>query len=777
MGHQLGWKHAALAFTAMLGVTVGWYAWSDWTRAHSKGAANESDNPTPLKAAGLGVKPAQDREPLAPPEFLGSLACKSCHQAEYSAHRGSHHDRAIEIPSDESVLAPFAGEQFAHDGVVSTFVRKGERYVVRTLGADGKMTEFPVAYTFGVTPLQQYLLDVGAGRLQALTVAWDSRPKSEGGERYFDLYPQEQLTPTHEIHFTRPSQNWNFACGDCHTTNLKKGYDPEKNSFEPTWSELDVGCEACHGPGSRHVDWAKSGRRLSTDSGLVVTLERSKPWSIPVGARTARPRPGPQNQPEIDTCAPCHSRREQLREGRTPDEPYLDAYLPELLRDALYFDDGQIESEVYVYASFRQSRMFHAGVRCSDCHEPHSLELRSQGNDLCTACHSKEAFDTLQHHHHAGQGSACVDCHMPERTYMQIDPRRDHSLRIPRPDLSAELGSPNACTLCHQDKEATWAAAQIDGWFGPARPAHFGRVFHAARQGAPGSARDLAQLLAASDQPSIVRGTAAQLLARFPSEMTRDALQQAVSDPEPFVRLGAAHGSAGLPPEQRLGLLVPLLDDPLLSVRTQATRTLVGLPPQAIPDQYRSRVDLALARLAETERLNLDRPEAHLRLALIAMSRGDGNDAVAALNRAIELDPYFTPAMVNLADLYRSLGKEEEAEQLLRRALGIDEENAEAWHALGLALIRQKRLDDALPMLVRSAELRPDHARFHYVLAVALSDAGRLDPALAVLLKALERHPHDRQLLGLLMNLARQKGDGELVQAAATRLAEAAQSP
>lgn len=705
-------------------------------------------------------------------EYTGTARCGECHEDALAAYRGSHHDRAIERPSTETVLAPFDGETFVHDGVRTTFQRSGANFVVRTPGVNGDAHEYPVAYTFGVHPLQQYLLDVGDGRLQAFTVAWDSRARDDGGQRYFDLYPDEALSPQHSLHWTRPAQNWNFVCADCHSTAFEKGYDETKDTFQSSWAELDVGCEACHGPGSVHVEWAEAGAKPPV-AGLVVSLERAPQWTIPEGARTAAPRAGDAHQVEINACAPCHSRRHQLAEGHRPDEPLLDAYRPELLRGALYHDDGQIDEEVYVYGSFLQSRMFHAGVRCSDCHEPHSLALRREGNALCTTCHSKESYDQPAHHHHpGGAATACVECHMPDKTYMRVDRRRDHSLRIPRPDLAAEIDAPDPCTSCHAGQTQAWAAARLRDWFGDERRPHYGEALHAVRYGEPGAVKALVELARDASAPAIVRATALGEFASVGGPAALEALKDGATSEEPLIRLGVTDGARGLAPTDRLAVLRPLLDDPLLAVRSEAARSLAEVPRTmlALSAGDRALLEDALGELLRVERGHADRADAWLRIALVQQGRGQVDAAVQSLERALEVDPRFTPAMVNLADLHRVRDKEAAAAALLQRAVESEPESAEAWHALGLSLVRRGRGDEAVGMLRRAAELRPDNARFAYVYAVALADGGDPDGALRVLQGALDRQPNDATLLQALLQYAKKTGNEALVAEAVERL-------
>jgi len=770
-GFQVGIGLAVVAG----GLLAGWLG----RRAEPNVAATAQEEDAP---SGVNTAPHQVPEGVssARSNYVGTLACRSCHESIYQKYHGSDHDRAIEIPSADSVVALFRGETVIHDGVKVTFQKKGEDFIVRTQGENKKVEDFRVAYTFGVFPLQQYLLDVGQGRLQALTLAWDSRPKASGGQRYFDLYPDEVLGPEDELHWSRRVQNWNFTCADCHTTALKKGYDEKSNTFSPSFAELDVGCEACHGPGSVHVALAKEGQLAAGKpegkqlraawSGLENALHRAPAWAIPAGSRTATPRSVGENLDELETCAPCHSRRQQLNDSYRAGAPFLDSYEPDLLDAGLYHADGQVEGEVYTYGSFLQSRMFHAGVRCNDCHDPHSLELRRSGNSLCTGCHEASVFDTEAHHHHTGPGSACVDCHMPVKTFMGVDDRHDHSLRLPRPDVAALVGAPDACTSCHKGKSQSWATAQIGTWFGGTRRPHFAPILAAARRGAPEAAAGLRGLADDSGLPVVVRATALSLLEGSPSPEAAASLKRAASSREPLMRMGVARGARGLPLPERTTLLLSLSSDALLAVRTEAQRGLVGVPSEGLSEGQRKSMTQALEALLKTEEFDLDRPEARLRRALIFMTLGRRKEAERSLESALSLEPRFVPALVNLADLRRAEQNDAAAEILLRRATELEPKNADAWHALGLCQIRLKARTQALDSLRRAYELSPEDVRISYVYAVALGEADRLEQALGILEHALERRPYDRTLLEAVASFASRAGKAELAMDAARRL-------
>jgi Cytochrome c554 and c-prime len=190
--------------------------------------------------------------------YVGGEACSGCHAPQAQLWKGSHHALAMQKAGEKTVLGEFAGTRVEHFGMTTSFSRSGDKFLVRTEGPDGAVHDYEIAYTFGVYPLQQYLIAFPGGRLQALGIAWDSRPKDQGGQRWFHLYPDEKLKPGDPLHWTGHDQTWNYQCADCHSTDLKKNYDLATNTYATSWTDIDVACEACHGPGSRHLAWAKT---------------------------------------------------------------------------------------------------------------------------------------------------------------------------------------------------------------------------------------------------------------------------------------------------------------------------------------------------------------------------------------------------------------------------------------------------------------------------------------------------------------------------------------
>jgi Flp pilus assembly protein TadD len=709
-------------------------------------------------------------EDAPPAGFVGRAVCADCHQAESAAWQGSHHDKAMQEATEETVLGDFDNATLTHFAVTSTFYRKGGKFLVRTDGPDGALHDYEIAYTFGVYPLQQYLIAFPGGRYQALPIAWDSRPAAAGGQRWFHLYPKEAMPAGDALHWTGMNQTWNFMCADCHSTDLRRNFYLASDSYRTTWSEVDVSCEACHGPGSHHVAWARSPASVADDGrkGLVVWLADSSggTWALDPAVGTATRTAPRASNAEIETCAFCHARRREIAETFAYGHPFLDSAVPSLLDADVYFPDGQIQEEDYEYGSFLQSRMFRMGVTCSNCHEPHSLKLRAAGNQVCAQCHLPAKFDVEAHSHHkpGSAGAECANCHMPTRTYMVIDVRRDHAIRVPRPDLSAALGTPNACNNCHTDKSALWAADQVAAWFGPSRrsEAHYGTIIDAGRRGAAGAEAGLAALALDEGEPGIVRATALSLLPRFAANTGPEQIKAylgGLKDPDPLIRATAIDSLAPFAPDQRLPVVAPLLDDKVLAVRIAAARSLAGAPAASLTPDQQAALDRAGLELLQSLQATAERPESQLSIGAFLAERGRIAEAETAYRAGLRLDPGSAPLMVNLADLYRATDRDGEAEPLLRQAIAAQPDFAPGYHALGLLLARQHDMPNALAALQKALVLAPEDARYAYVYAVALNSAGKSADALTILKQANARHPADVDILVALVTMSRDAGD------------------
>ena len=686
---------------------------------------------------------------VSPPAttFVGGQKCAECHKREHDRWRGSHHDLAMDEANAKTVLGNFNNVHFEYFGVTSRFYQQDGRFFVYTRGPDGQMGDFEIKYTFGAYPLQQYLVPFPGGRLQCLPIAWDVK-----GNKWFHLYPDAPIDPGDWLYWTNAGQNWNGMCAECHSTNLKKNYDFSTNTYQTTWSEIDVSCEACHGPGSLHVAWAE-----------LPDMARPVVENFRLMVKTS----GINSRDQVELCAPCHSRRAILGDYTHAEPDLMDTMLPSLLDEGLYFVDGQIHDEVYVYGSFTQSKMYGRDVRCSDCHDVHSIKTVKAGNDLCLQCHRASVYDTKDHHFHkkegekgepiksadgkvlfkVGTGAQCAQCHMPGRYYMGNDYRPDHSFRIPRPDLSMRLDTPNACNRCHVDQSDQWSDQYITRWYGPGRRAHYGTVIDAGRKRLPDAYKELGRLAGDPLYPVIVRATALSLLRSYSPAQSAAACELALMDDEALIRRTAVDRLNVRDSKRQTAHLTSALYDPVKAVRTEAARRMTEIPNPPLDSSQKTAYQKALAEYQSSMEYSADFAFGRYNLGNLFSNLNQPDKAVDNYRAAIRIDNQFYPAKVNLAMLYNETGRKNEAEVLLREVVAAHAELHEVQYSLGLLLAEKKKFEEAARYLSAAAAGLPQRSRVQYNLGLLLQIVRRDAEAEAALLAALEIEPDNLDYL------------------------------
>jgi tetratricopeptide (TPR) repeat protein len=675
--------------------------------------------------------------------FVGSAQCRDCHNLEFDSWEGSHHDLAMDVANEETVLGDFNDAEFTLHGITSRFYKKDGKFFVHTNGPGGEMGEFEITHTFGWFPLQQYLIPFPGGRLQTLHIAWDSRDN-----KWFRVPPEGPIDPGDWLYWTNAAQNWNGMCAQCHSTNLEKNYDPETDSYNTTWSDINVGCEACHGPGSDHVEWAE-----------MSEMARPQASNFKLAQKTS----GISSRELVEQCAPCHSRRGAMGDYQHTETDLLDNFLPSLLTEDNYFADGQIMEEVYVYGSFTQSKMYRHDVRCSDCHDVHSIELVKEGNELCLQCHRGAQYDTAQHHFHkqeneagepikslegevlfeVGTGAQCVQCHMPGRYYMGVDYRPDHSFRIPDPALNAAIGTPDACLGCHLDQDSQWSQDTVNEWYGPGRTAHYGAIIARGRNGDADAAQDLLRLAGDPLYPVIVRATALSLLAGYPGNETQQAMEIGLMDEEALIRRTAITSIQSPNPESLARLLAPMLYDPVKTVRIEAASRLAGELTQYLDADQKALFQTVLKEYVGAMEYSADFAFARHNLANLHAKLDRPEDAIRQYEEAIRIDDQFFPAKANLAVLYNQRGQNEQAEQLLKEALADNPELYDLAYSLGLLLVEMQQYGEALEYLEQASKGLPEWPRIHYNLGLLYQHMGADVSAVAELRAARALEPQN----------------------------------
>jgi len=705
--------------------------------------------------------------------YVGRESCIACHQTEYELWKGSDHDRAMELATDETVLGDFNDAEFTRFDEKTKFFRDGKKFIVNAEGPDGEYHDYEIKYTFGVRPLQQYMVEFPDGRVQVLRVSWDVDKKE-----WFYVAPtdasQERIEAGDPLHWTGLAQNWNTMCAECHSTDYHKNYDLATNTYKSDFFEIDVSCEACHGPGSLHVE-------LANRRGLF--------WDRNVHYGLTNVMKGAPNSRQVETCAPCHARRSIIHPDYRPGDSFLDAFQPMLLDAGLYHDDGQILDEVYEFGSFTQSKMYHKGVRCSDCHDPHSLKLKYEGNRLCAQCHEPGKYDGAGHNHHPGAApgspeTQCVTCHMPHTTYMEIDERRDHSIRVPRPDLTVKYGTPNVCNRCHSKphESAQWAADRIVEWYGPKRPddPHYAEAFALARRGEPAGFALLEEAIERPENSEIVRATAVELLQHYPTAESAKLRRDALSDPSALVRASAVRSFAvdAANKDDLVTKLLkdigPKLDDRSRAVRMAAANRIVADVASLEGSQFRSAFDEAIEEYRDGHMINLDRAPSNQSLGALAMSLGEPEAAVTSMRDAIRVEPYLSRVRSQLAQYLESLAADptqaaiaakmgatpeeinklrEEELELLKRDEKLLPTDASVRYMRGFLLVKLGKLDEARDAFIQACKLAPNEFTYWEWLASICVDQKRWEQAALAIQRMSQLQPQDETWKRLLFQV------------------------
>lgn len=697
-------------------------------------------------------------------EHVGDQSCKACHFKEHQQWQGSHHDLAMQEASAQTVLGDFNQAKFINQGITSTFFMRNGRFMVNTDSPDNSLQDYEISYTFGVYPLQQYMVKFPQGKIQVLDIAWDSRTKEQGGQRWFSLHPGETIKADDVLHWTGPNLNWNFMCADCHSTNLKKNYDPAKQAYNTQWDIINVSCEACHGPASEHIAWAQSVEKSQSaqNKGLTINLSSATKNHWQISPKTRKPEllnNASAGNAKVEMCAKCHSRRSQFDDDFVPGDNFRDHYLPALLTESLYYPDGKIKDEVYVYGSFTQSRMYQAGVTCSDCHNPHTLELKASGDQVCQQCHLATDYVSSKHHFHKDKsaGASCIACHMPSKIYMGVDERNDHSFRIPRPDLAAQLDMPDACTNCHTDKNSQWAAEAIKQWYGktPQGYQKFSRALHALQQ-QDEQALTLAYGVLMDDAPTIAKATALSYLGTYPSRQTLMTSLQMLRSKQADIRLQALLALQGFPLQHTVAQIFPLLNDPVKIVRLEAASILVAVPRGSLQKEQIDLMDKVTEEYRQSLLFSADRPESQLALARLYRLQGQTSQAESAFQQALVLQPKYIPAYINYANFLQQQGKEPAAFIILQQGLK-EIEGAALYHSLGLWYVRNNDKEKGITLLQKAAEMEPDNTRYLYVYAVAVGET-QTEKAIKLLEASLDKHSGNVEVLMALASYHAQLG-------------------
>lgn len=685
--------------------------------------------------------------------YTGSDSCASCHIKETSDWKSSHHSLAMSDINDDKNLGSFDGEVRVFLDRQVIFFHENGKYFISETRYESETRIYPVIYSLGYYPLQQYIVDIGSGHLQVFDIAWDARSKDQGGQRWFLANPDQSLGAEVELAWDGTFMNWNSRCASCHTTDFKRNYLPADNSYQSKWLEVGVGCEACHGPASNHLLWAEgeAEKKHEQHKGFLKPLRKSLAWSNeedkPLSSIESD---SPTNETQI--CFNCHARRQQLIDESSIHD-FSDSSQIRLLEPDLYFPDGQIKDEVFIAGSFMQSKMYAAGVVCSDCHDPHSNKLKHQQNTLCTQCHNKQLYDSVDHHSHPeGEGSECINCHMPVRRYMGVDDRRDHGFQVPDPILSAKLGTPTVCTDCHsQANDPEWMKEKGINWHkdGGNKTLRFetASLLSDIWDGQPPAnwKSKLKDILEESSSPFIK----ASIIAAGPSAIDIVMVGKLLKDESPLVQVSALRLIHNLEPTYRLKLVKPLLESSYRSVRIEAVKALLDLEESLLDKSL-----ITIYKSAEKEYqialdLNKDTPMGLVEIANYHRLKRNFSESEINLKKSLAISPSLLIASINLADLYREIGNQTQSIETLLSAIKYHQENYILQYSLGMAYVRTKEHKKAILSLRNAYTYSNRNADIGHALVIALSSYNRFSEAKNILEEMLEKYPDDVRFISL----------------------------
>jgi tetratricopeptide (TPR) repeat protein len=658
--------------------------------------------------------------------FLGDNNCKECHKDQYNDWKGSHHDKAMQLADSLSVLADFGGEKFSSQGVTSHFFKKKSDFYVNTEGPDGNYHDYKIVYTFGITPLQQYIVKFPNGHFQCLRTAWDS-VKNE----WFDLYPDFKVVHSEWLHWSRGGLNWNNMCSDCHSTNVRKNYDQESHSYNTKYALINVSCEACHGPGKQHLEDVKRLGDSYTSTGTMQMALNTTPKEL------------------VDQCARCHMRREQFSEAFNFEGTMLDHYFPQLIEEPIYYPDGQILDEDYVYGSFIQSKMYKNNIACNNCHNSHSLKLKFDGNALCVQCHIPEKYNTSKHHFHKmdTEAAMCINCHMPGKYYMGNDFRRDHSFRVPRPDLSLKYGTPNACAGCHKDKNNTWAWKAFQKFYGTVDSIHFSEKLAPGIIGQPYADKGLLELIHDTTQVDMARASAVKALSNYNADNYINEYIKLLNDDSPLVRGATIDVLSEINNTDYQNYFLPLLKDPKRSVRIKTFYALASINESQVPEKYKVVYQKVKKEFFIHLKTNADFAGGRIKKANYYLKQGNIEKGIVGYESALEIDNINNQARLTLANLYYQSQNYTKAEETFKTVIQQEPEFGPTYYSLALLLVEIGKNEEAIAQLKKANTIMPDNIRVYYNLGLLYDKINQQNLAEKIFIRGLKIDPNNESLL------------------------------
>ena len=716
--------------------------------------------------------------------LAGSRSCRECHQQFYELWSTSHHGLAMQTYTVE----------FARQNLTSTQtpVRIGKNTYVPCIGVnegwifeqkpDSQM-QHRIVHVMGGRNIYYFLTPMERGRLQTLPIAYDVRARewfdtAASGVRHFPGTESDAA-----LHWTDPAYTFNTSCYSCHVSQLAKNYDLKTDTYHTTWAEPGINCEACHGPGQEHIDVCKSAKadQVPKDLRIISTKSFSAEQTNAM-------------------CSSCHAKMSPVSVSFEPGGRYFDHFDLITLEHPDFYPDGRDLGENYTMTSWLMSPCVKAGeLDCTYCHTSsgrYRFKNAKNPNVACLPCHQERVENVTDHTHHDvdSTGSQCVACHMPTTKFARMT-RSDHSMRPPMPAATLKFKSPNACNICHRDKDAGWADDHVKKWHEKdyQHPVlEQASLVDEARHGDWDRLKAMLAYISSQSRDEIFATSLLRLLSGCESQAKWPVVIAVLQeDASPLVRAAAAQALDGYINAESVRALAKATSDEYLLVRVRAATALSAIDVEQLPSEYQTPVRHATAELLESLSSHPDDYASHYNLGNLHMRRHDEEKALATYETAIKLQPDFVPPYVNIAFIYNSLGHNDKAEACFRKAIALDPNNAAVHLNLGMLLGEMKRPEDAeksfraaltadpnlavaaynLGVLLASDQLseslqwcqkayllRPDEGRYGYTYAFYLFQKSAVEQAISVLTDMISRNVPYVDAYALLATIHIQRG-------------------
>ncbi|MBN2577662.1 MAG: ammonia-forming cytochrome c nitrite reductase subunit c552 [Pirellulales bacterium] len=671
-----------------------------------------------VRANLLGSSPHPNPLPAGEGNYTGSPGCRKCHEEFYRLWATSFHGLAMQPYSaafaKEHLTASTGAIQVGHSKYRPELTADGGWIVEQN--ADGEK-KFPIAHVMGGKNVYYFLTPLDRGRLQVLPLAYDVHQKKwfdmpASGVRHFADRADAPLDWRHSAY------TFNTSCYSCHVSQLSRNYDPETKTYHTVWTEPGINCETCHGPGAEHVRVCESAPagRAPADLKIISTKRLTV-------------------QQLNDSCAPCHAKMIALTATFRPGDRFFDHFDLVTLDDQDFYPDGRDLGENYTLATWRLSPCAQSGrLNCAYCHTSSGrYRFRENPNGACLPCHAEKIADVKTHSFHPadGPGNRCTDCHMPTTTFALMR-RTDHSMRPPMPAATTAFGSPNACNLCHADKDAAWADALVRQWRKrdyQAPVLRWAGLIAAARKHDWSRLPEMLAELTRKDREEIVAASLARLLKDCNDPKKLLALLEAAKDPSPLVRAAAVEALGTVLDRESARALAAACGDEYRLVRIRAAAALSDFPAGAISGADRPAFQNALQEYLASLRARPDHWTSHYNLGNYYLAQGDAAAAAAAFESAIELEPQGLPPYLNASVAYARLGRNATVERMLEKAQAVAPDNPAVYVNLGMLRAEQRRLKEAEAAFRTALKHDPQSAVAAYNLSVLLGQE-HLDEAL-----------------------------------------------